>query len=190
MKMTLTFSAPDRETWRRWLQEHSGTEKEVWLIFDKKESGRACIEYEEAVEEALCFGWIDSIIQKIDEASYGRKFNPRTNFENWSATNLRRMQKVIAEGRMTEAGLKCIDPSLLAKDPKELERRDDLEAFEQVKALLRQNLLAWQNFEKLAPSLQKRYLGWICSAKQEATRLKRVEEVMGYLEKNEKMPMK
>lgn len=190
MKMTLTFSAPDRETWRGWLQEHGSQEKEVWLIFHKKESGRPCIEYEEAAEEALCFGWIDSIIQKIDETSYGRKFNPRTNTAKWSATNLRRFKKMVAEGRMTAAGLERIDPAILAKDPGELERRDDLEAFGQVKEMLQQHPQAWQNFEKLAPSHQRRYLGWISSAKQEATRLRRVEEVVGYLEKGELLPMK
>lgn len=156
--MPLTFSTPDRAEWHRWLAEHGSREKEVWLIFFKKESGRASLEYEDSVEEALCFGWVDSLIQKIDELSYARKFTPRTNVQKWSASNLRRMQKLIAEGKMTPAGLSVIDPALLALSPQELERRDDEAAFAEIKALLQTHDLAWQNFSALAPSHQKRYL--------------------------------
>lgn len=190
MKMPLTFTTADPAEWRRWLEEHGSAEKEVWFIYFKPGSGKSALDYEETVEEALCFGWIDSIIQKIDGEQYARKFNPRSNTQKWSASNLRRMQKLIAEGLMTEAGLRVIDPAILAKDPAELQRVDDLDAFEQVRELLRQHPQAWANFVKLPPSHQKRYLGWINSAKQQVTREKRVLEAVSYLDKGESMPMK
>ncbi len=190
MKISQTFISSERDAWRRWLAENGSREKEVWLVFFKKESGRPSIDYEDAVEEALCFGWVDSIIQKIDEVSYARKFTRRSNAQKWSASNLRRTQKMIAAGKMTEAGLAVIDPEILKLSPADLERHDDEEAFEAIKALLRQNEKAWQNFTALAPSHQRRYLGWIASAKQQATRERRVAEAVGYLEKNETLPLK
>jgi uncharacterized protein YdeI (YjbR/CyaY-like superfamily) len=190
MKMPLTFTTADRAEWRRWLEEHGSVEKEVWFVYYKRDSGKASLPYDDTVEEALCFGWIDSIIQKIDEEQYARKFNPRSNSQKWSASNLRRVQKLIAEGRMTEAGLRVIDPAILTKNPAELERVDDAEAFEQVREMLRRHPYAWANFIKLPPSHQKRYLGWISSAKQQATREKRLLEAVSYLDKGESMPMK
>jgi uncharacterized protein YdeI (YjbR/CyaY-like superfamily) len=91
---------------------------------------------------------------------------------------------------MTEAGLRCIDPAVLARSPQELERVDDAAAFEQVRDMLRQHPQAWQNFINLAPSHQRRYLGWISSAKGQATRERRVQEAVALLEKNEKLTMK
>lgn len=190
MKMPLTFTTAERAEWRRWLEEHGGDEREVWFVYFKPGSGGTSLAYEDTMEEALCFGWIDSIIQKIDEEKYARKFTPRTNTQKWSASNLRRVHKMISEGRMTEAGLRCIDPAVLARSPQELERVDDAAAFEQVKDMLRQHPQAWQNFIHLAPSHQRRYLGWISSAKGQPTRERRVQEAVALLEKNEKLSMK
>jgi uncharacterized protein YdeI (YjbR/CyaY-like superfamily) len=190
MKFNLTFTTSDRAVWRRWLAENGSLEKEVWLVYIKKESGRPSIDYEDSVEEALCYGWVDSLIQKIDEDSYARKFTRRTNTQKWSASNLRRMQKMIAEGRMTEAGLAVIDPEILKLTPADLERPDDEDAFEAVRHMLQEHALAWQNFSALAPSHQRRYLGWINAAKQQATRERRVAEAALHLEKNEPLPLK
>jgi uncharacterized protein YdeI (YjbR/CyaY-like superfamily) len=97
--------ADDREAWRDWLVRNHGTEKEVWLTLYKKNSGRRGVSYDAAVEEALCFGWIDSAIRGVDGESYAQKFTPRKPGSRWSDSNRARMRRLIDEGRMTEAGL-------------------------------------------------------------------------------------
>jgi len=95
----------DRDQWRDWLSVNHAAEAGIWLVFYKKETSRLTIAYEAAVEEAICFGWIDSIIKKIDTARYARKFTPRTDKSKWSPLNKKRASKMIKERRMTEVGL-------------------------------------------------------------------------------------
>ena len=95
----------NRGQWREWLSTNHATKDGIWLIFYKKETSRPSIAYEIAVEEALCFGWIDSIIKKIDAARYARKFTPRSDKSYWSQLNKKRAAKMIRRGRMTEVGL-------------------------------------------------------------------------------------
>jgi len=102
MKITKSFTPASVADWRNWLAQNHDREQEVWLVYLKNSTN---IDYEVSVEEALCFGWIDSIIQKINEERYARKFNPRRMGSKWSETNKRRVVKVIREGRMTEAGM-------------------------------------------------------------------------------------
>jgi uncharacterized protein YdeI (YjbR/CyaY-like superfamily) len=94
-----------RDEWRAWLAEHHDTEKEVWLVSYKKHTGRPQIPYDDAVEEALCFGWIDSLVKTIDDERFAQKFTPRKEKSNWSESNKGRVRKLVREGRMTEAGL-------------------------------------------------------------------------------------
>ena len=187
MNMPLTFTTTDQAEWRRWLEEHGSVEKEVWFVYYKRDSGKASLPYDDTVEEALCFGWIDSIIQKIDDEKYARKFNPRTNKDKWSALNLQRMRKLVGTGRMTPVGLAVIDPELLKKDPYKQERPDNSAEITAIKQALKGHPRAWANFSGMAPSHQKRYLMWISSAKQESTRQRRIEEAVALLEKNEKL---
>ena len=98
-----------REDWRAWLEENHDREKEIWLIYYKKPSGKPRVAYDDAVEEALCFGWIDSTIRKLDEDRYMQKFTPRNPGSVWSELNKRRVEKMIREGRMTQAGLSKIE---------------------------------------------------------------------------------
>ena len=98
----------NREQWRNWLIEHHAAEAGVWLIFYKKETHKPTIDYDDAVEEALCFGWIDSIIKKIDDERYVRKFTPRKDKSKWSALNRKRANKMTKKGRMTDVGLSKI----------------------------------------------------------------------------------
>jgi len=190
MNMPLTFTTTERADWRRWLEENGRSEKEVWFIYYKRDSGKTSLPYDDTVEEALCFGWIDSIIQTVDEEKYARKFTPRTNAEKWSSLNLQRMRKLVGTGQMTKAGLEMIDPVLLKKDPYQKERPEASADFMAVKQALKRYPLAWRNFCAMAPSYQKRYLGWICAAKQETTRQRRIDEAVALLEKNQKLPMK
>lgn len=105
MEITKSFTLSNLADWRDWLAKNHDHEREVWLVYFKAGSVRPNIDYESSVEEALCFGWIDSIVQKIDEEKYARKFNPRRMGSKWSEVNKRRVVKVIREGRMMEAGM-------------------------------------------------------------------------------------
>ena len=109
-----TLHVRTRNDWRSWLSEHHDTESEVWLIIYKKNSGQTSVTYEEAVEEALCYGWIDGLTRSRDEVSYIQRYTPRRLRSNWSESNKRRVRKLIAEGQMTEAGLAKIPADVLA----------------------------------------------------------------------------
>ncbi len=93
------------QEWREWLSDNHNKESEVWLIFFKKEIGEPSIDYESSVEEALCFGWTDSIIKKIDESRYARKFTPRKDNSKWSKINKKRVARLIKSVRSTDVGL-------------------------------------------------------------------------------------
>ena len=181
----------DRKQWRKWLTEHHGGEAGVWLIFYKKETCKPTIGYEDAVEEALCFGWIDSIIKKIDEARYVRKFTPRKDKSRWSALNRKRANKMIKEGRMTDVGLSKVKTAkkkgLWEKDGR-IQISFDVPP-ELAKALA-QNKKAKENFDKLASSYRRQYIGWIAVAKRTETRKRRIEESIALLEKGKKLGMK
>lgn len=181
----------DREQWRNWLIEHHGGEGGVWLIFYKKETLKPTIGYEDAVEEALCFGWIDSIIKKIDNAKYVRKFTPRKDKSKWSALNRRRANKMIKEGRMTDVGLAKIKAAkksgLWEKDGRP---RKSFTVPPELAEALAQNKKAKENFDKLALSYRRQYIGWISVAKRAETKKRRIEESIALLEKGKKLGMK
>ena len=103
------FYAEDRNEWRKWLRTNGISAKVIWLVFYKKHTGRPCLSYEEAVEEALCFGWIDSIKRSLDDDRYAFKVTPRKAGSKWSPTNIKRAKKLIREDRMTRHGLKLVE---------------------------------------------------------------------------------
>ena len=181
-----TVYVTDRDEWRRWLEHNYETEKEVWLVYYKKHTGKPAIPYDDSVEEALCFGWIDSIIKRIDEEKFVRKFTPRVNKTKWSQSNKRRVKKMIEKGKMTGAGLEKIDLDELDKGPQE-------KKIESIPPFLKEAFIAsnvWENFNKLAPTYKRHYVGWITSAKREETRKRRIEEAVKYLRENKRLPMK
>ncbi len=184
MKITLTFTAADRESWRQWLETHGASENEVWLVYYKAGSEKPCISYQESLEEALCFGWVDSIIQKIDEEKYARKFTPRRLGSKWSELNKHLVAKLIQEGRMTEAGLAKIEFDL-DEAPQARPRRPPLPLPDWLKEAFMQSPAAWENFQKLAPSHQRNYIGWISDAKREETRQKRIRYALERLEQGQ-----
>ncbi|MEJ2131871.1 MAG: YdeI/OmpD-associated family protein [Gammaproteobacteria bacterium] len=185
----LYFKTP--EEWRRWLGAHHDSEREAWLVYYKKQSGKPRIPYDDAVDEALCFGWIDSIVRRIDDERFEQKFTPRTNTKNWSAANIERVRRLLADKRMTEAGLAKIDRSLLRRStPKNRVVVADAAVPSYLAKALRANPRARKNFDNLAPSYRRQYIGWISAAKREATRDRRVDEVIGLLERNEKLGLK
>ena len=180
-----TLSVVTRDEWRKWLEKNYTTEKEVWLVFYKKHTRIPSILYNDAVEEALCFGWIDSIIKRIDDEKFVRKFTPRKHKSTWSELNKKRAKKMIKEGKMTDAGLAHIDEKVFSqKEIREIpvitpEIEDALKAHK-----------VWETFCDLAPGYKKQYLGWVLDAKREETRTKRLKELITVLEKNEKLGMK
>ena len=181
----------NRDQWRDWLSGNHASQAGIWLIFYKKETSRPSIAYEAAVEEALCFGWIDSIIKKIDAERYARKFTPRSVKSIWSQLNKKRANKMIRQGRMTEVGLAKIKMAkktgLWDKDDRPRISLDIPPEF--AKALAR-NKKAKESFDKLAPSYRKYYIGWITVAKRPETKKRRIDESIALLEKGQKLGLK
>jgi uncharacterized protein YdeI (YjbR/CyaY-like superfamily) len=181
----------NRSAWRDWLRENHDVRREIWLIYNKKHTGKPRIPYDDSVEEALCFGWIDSIIKKLDEKRFARKFTPRKTKSSWSEANKKRARKMMRNGKMTEAGLTKVRE---AKKSGEWFRtppvRKELVIPPYMKAALARNEKARENFNNLAKSYRRQYVGWISSAKREETRKRRLAEVIRLLEKNEKLGMK
>ena len=181
----------DRDKWREWLSENHTTKAGIWLVFYKKETSKPTIDYEAAVEEAICFGWIDSIIKKIDAARYVRKFTPRSDKSNWSQLNKKRASKMIKQERMTDAGLAKIKAAkktgLWDKDARP---RISLDIPPEFARALARNKKAKDSFDKLAPSYRKHYIGWIAVAKRQETKKRRIEESIALLEQGKKLGLK
>lgn len=177
--------------WRAWLERNHDAEKEVWLVFYKRHTGKPNISYDDAVGEALCFGWIDSIIKRIDEDRFARKFTPRKADSRWSELNMDRAERMIREGRMTEYGLVQINEAKKSGEwfvrvlPKK-----EIEVPQFMREVLATNQKALLNFDNLAKSYKRQYIGWVMSAKKEDTKKKRFAEVVEHLERNKKLGMK
>jgi uncharacterized protein YdeI (YjbR/CyaY-like superfamily) len=190
MNQEKTFQAATLSQWREWLLKNHRTEKLVWLVFPKKHTGIPTLSYEESIEEALCYGWIDSIIKRIDDDRFARKFTPRINCEKWSETNIRRVQKLVREGRMTDEGLNKIDRKLFEKPIQSARTKTGLEIPPFILHAITSDPKARLNFEKWPPSRKRLAVLWILDAKKEETRKKRLKEVIGLLRKNQRLGMK
>jgi uncharacterized protein YdeI (YjbR/CyaY-like superfamily) len=191
MNMSKTLHVTNREDWRQWLEKNHDKEKEVWLIFYKKHTGKHRVHYDDAVEEALCFGWIDSIVKRIDDEKYAQKFTPRKPGSKWSQLNKKRVEKMIKEDRMTEAGLALINAAKKSgKWEQFISQPKELIIPPVVITALSANKKAWENFNNLAPSYQRQYVGWITTAKKEETRQRRLNEAIILLEQGKKLGLK
>lgn len=160
---------------RRWFAEHASDASELIAGFMKKDSGHPSVTWPESVDEALCVGWIDGVRHRIDDERYKIRFTPRKASSHWSTVNIKRMAVLQAEGRMTPAGLAAFEKRTEAKSMKssyEQAEMPELGAAEL--ALLRQEPAAWAYFETLPPGYLKRVIWWVVSAKQTATRDKRL----------------
>ena len=192
MKITKTLIAKNGAEWRAWLAANHDQEQEIWLVYFKAISGKTGIDYETSVEEALCFGWVDSIIQKINDEKYARKFNPRRAGSFWSASNKKRMEKLITEGRMTQVGLAKYDPDARESTSENGQRirRGEIPIPVEVMQRVESNPRAWENFQRLPPSHQRQYMSWVLSAKKVETQQKRLDEVIAVLEQGERLGLK
>jgi uncharacterized protein YdeI (YjbR/CyaY-like superfamily) len=178
----------NRNEWRLWLRKNHNKEMVVWLIYYKKHVNKKSVVQSEAVEEALCFGWIDSIINRIDEERYMQKYTPRNEKSNWSDVNKKRVEKLINNGKMTEAGMNKIRIAKKNGSWDKIQNFKDIERMpNEFEIALSKNEIAISNFNQLAPSHKKQYIYWIGSAKKEETRKRRSEKAIQSLIKNEKL---
>ena len=176
-----TLYVTNRDEWRRWLEKNHRTEKEVWLIYYKKHTGKPRIPYEDAVEEAICFGWIDTTVRRIDDERYAQKYTPRKPRSKWNKRNIERAEKMIREGRMTDAGLKEFN--------EKTEYEEAIETLEiplDLKKALMASRKAWKNFQGFAPSYRRLYIYYLTSAKRAETRKNRIERIVKRAEENKK----
>lgn len=164
---------------REWLEENHSTEDEVWVGFYRKDTGLATFTWSEAVDEALCFGWIDGVRRKIDDRRYTNRFTPRRRGSNWSLVNVRKVEALTREGRMRPAGLAAYE----ARDPDRtgiylFEQPQDPRLDPDAEARFRADAAAWEFFQAQPPGYRRNTLWWIVSAKREDTRARRLAKVI------------
>lgn len=163
---------------RKWLEKHHATDRELWVGYYKKSSGQPSMTWPESVDEALCFGWIDGIRKSLDELSYTIRFTPRKSGSIWSAVNIKRAQELSDQGLMRPAGLRAFEARKENKSGVySYEQRGD-QLVEPYAGMLRQNKAAWDFFQARPPSYRKAAGWWVVSAKKEETRLKRLEKLI------------
>ena len=186
----------NREEFRTWLGQNGSDHPGLWMIYFKKHLLKEGIEYLEALEEALCFGWIDSLIKNLDEERYLRKFMPRKNKSQWSDFNRKKLAELIRNGKMTQAGLDKIDPSILATltdandPPIQQPKESGWMAPDFILQELGKNEPALKYFNLLSASCRKQYILWITQAKREETIQKRIREAIELLKGNKKLGLK
>jgi len=178
------FEARNRKEWRQWLQENHQTSLGIWLVYYKKNSKKTGISYEEAVEEALSFGWIDSILNALDEERFMQVFTPRKPGSIWSKLNRERVKKIIEEGIITSAGLEKIEAAKRDGSYYFLDDIDNLVIPLDLKDALDSNKAAKKNFEVFTDSVKKQILYWIKTAKRDTTRENRIEKVVSLAAEN------
>ena len=176
--------AASRAEWRVWLEDHHQILQGVWLVYFNKGSGKPRVSYDDAVEEALCFGWIDSVVRKIDDDSYQQLFTPRKKSSNWSRLNKVRIARLTEQGLMREAGIKMVE---IAKASGKWDALNDVEELivpADLQELFDQNPDAMRHWDAFSRSSRRGILEWILNAKRPETRMKRITETVRLAAKN------
>lgn len=174
--------------WRGWLEANQAAQKEAWLVILRSRADRPGIYLDEAVEEALCFGWIDGAMRSDTEKCYYLRFSPRKRGSVWSVSNIQRVERLVAEGRMTEVGMAKVREAKLSGAWEAAIRREDTANLpEDLREALRGNTAAQANFEKYPASQKKMFLYWIGSAKTEKTRQKRIQATVEKAAQNKRI---
>ena len=163
---------------RSWLEQNGGSEPELLLAYYKKGSRRPSITYPESVDEALCCGWIDGVRRSLNDEAYTIRFTPRKKGSYWSAANIRRAHELIRQGRMTPAGLAAFDQRDEEKADRYSFERATVELTPEMEQRFRDDADAWAWWDKQPPSYKRPATHWVTSAKQEATRLKRLDTLI------------
>lgn len=174
-----------RRAWRQWLKQHHTSSSGVWLVYFKEHTGIPSIPYDESVREALCFGWVDSLIRRIDDDRYARKFTPRKPGSAWSASNRKRWAELQADGSLAPAGRAAAPTGAPDATPPEVPELPDY-----IARALRRNRRAWSAFQGLSPRERTRYIAWIHLAKRPETKERRIRESVALLAEGKKLGLK
>jgi uncharacterized protein YdeI (YjbR/CyaY-like superfamily) len=188
VEITKQFTPQTRDDWRTWLAKNHANGKEIWFVLCKKHTGKERVSYEDAVEEALCFGWIDGLVRSIDDEKYAVRFSPRKRGSIWSESNKKRVAKMIEQGLMTPIGLAKIQEAKANGEWDKSSQREDTSIVPaDLKRALQANQQAHRNFAAASPSQKRMFIFWITSAKTDATRQRRIRKAMQMLRDNEKI---
>lgn len=182
--MFVEFEPTSRFAWRKWLEQNHKTSESIWLIIAKKGSGLPILSIDDIVEEALCFGWIDSVPNKVDVKRYKVLLSPRKPKSNWSKINKKRAYKMIKAGLMTPAGMKSIALAKKTGTWNALENVDRLIIPDDLKKAFTKNKKALIYFDAFPPSTKRGILEWIGNAKTTETRIKRIVETVSLAANN------
>ena len=164
---------------RAWLEKHHQTKREQWVGFHRKASGRPSITWPEAVDEALCFGWIDGLRKTIDAESYKIRFTPRRPTSNWSAINIRRMKELVREGRVRAAGVKAFQKRVPKRSGiYSYENRRSATLNDAASRLFRAEIAAWEFFQRQTASYRQTAIWWVISAKRLQTKQNRLRKLI------------
>lgn len=173
---------------RKWLAKNHATADQLWVGYYKKGTGRPSLTWPESVDEALCYGWIDGIRKSIDDISYQIRFSPRNPGSVWSGVNIKRAQALIEQGRMHPAGFKAYAARIENKSGIYSYEQRSAELVEPYRGLLKKDRAAWNFFQAQPASYRKAVSWWIISAKQEETRVRRVEKLIAYAAQGQRLP--
>jgi len=187
-RSTNPFDAGTRARWRKWLDANHASASDIWLVFYKRHTGRQSFGYLDALDEALCYGWIDSLVKRMDDDRFARKFTPRRPGSKWSAINRKRYAALEVAGRVAPAGrARSPKGAAIARPPKQTVPAK-LPAY--IAKAIKGVPKAWDYFTTLAPSHQRHYVGWIHMAKRDETRKRRLKEAIELLTKKQKLGLK
>jgi uncharacterized protein YdeI (YjbR/CyaY-like superfamily) len=181
----MTLQVRSRRQWRAWLEKHHTSSSGVWLVFYKAHTRVKSIRYEDTVREALCFGWIDSLIKRLDDDRYVLKITPRQPTSKWSDINRKRWAELKATGLLTSAGLAAA-PTDNTYAPRPV--IPDLPIY--IAKALKANPKAWEFFRELAPTYRRDFVVWIHTAKRPETRDRRIRESIRLLAAGKKLGLK
>ncbi len=179
MRPDKTLFFKNRSEWRKWLERNNDSRNEAWLIHYRKHVDKTGLRHLEAVEEAICYGWIDGKLMKLDGEKFALRYSPRKAGSVWSKINRDTAERMIKSGEMTEAGLKKIEAAKRTGSwDKAYTNRKRERMPSDLKAALMSNKTAWHNFKKFANTYWNMYIGWVTGAKTPETRKRRIEEVV------------
>ncbi|OQX98632.1 MAG: hypothetical protein B6I20_10845 [Bacteroidetes bacterium 4572_117] len=183
-----TIYFKDRDSWRQWLAKNYSTVTGIWFVYYKKHTGKPSVSYTNSVEEALCYGWIDSIKKRVDDERYVHKFTQRKDKSKWSWTNKKLVKQLIENGKMTNAGMKKVEA---AKQNGEWYKKEvniiDFSFSDNVLATFKLNKTAFNNYNLLTNKQKAQYTAWIMSTKKEQTQINRLNKLISELEKGAKL---
>lgn len=179
-----------RSEWREWLRQNHDKEKEVWILAYKKSTGKTTLDYKDALDEALCFGWIDSRLRRIDDEKHMWRFAPRKRGSIWSEINRRNAERLIRERRMTAAGMEKVrEAKRNGRWNEAYSSRRKPRMPRDLRRALEKDAKAWENFSAFTKSCKTVYIYWVTTAKRPETRSRRIKEVVRRAARNLKPSM-